>query len=145
MDLSNSQKTPCQNLRRFSRSLEMYSDILGVQENRKEFSNGVFCILLPGPFDKLDMTRGRGQWEMDKIWSPLLWPGGRYDKWYGIGQVVWPPYWSGCRFYDPLSEGVWILLPNPLSEGGWILYSQPPRESISPTLWWQVIVKIPWE
>ena len=40
---------------------DMYSDILGVQENRKEFSNGVFCMFLPRPFDKLDMTRGQGQ------------------------------------------------------------------------------------
>ena len=39
---SKSQKTQCQNL--------------------KEFSNGVFCILLSRPFDKLGMTQGRGQW-----------------------------------------------------------------------------------
>ena len=31
-------------------------------QNLKEFSNGVFCILLPRPFDKLDMTMGQGQW-----------------------------------------------------------------------------------
>ncbi len=39
---SNLQKTLCQNV--------------------KVFLNVVFCILLPSPFDKLDLTRGRGQW-----------------------------------------------------------------------------------
>ena len=48
---SNLQKTPCQNLKPFSCSLE----------NRKDFSNRVFCIILPRPFDKLNMTRGQGQ------------------------------------------------------------------------------------
>ncbi len=41
---------------------DMYSDILGVQEKHKEFSNGVFCMFLPRPFDKLDMTPGQSQW-----------------------------------------------------------------------------------
>ena len=31
---------------------DMYSEIYRVQENRNKFLNGVFCILLPRPFDK---------------------------------------------------------------------------------------------
>ena len=45
---SNSQKTPCPNLKRFSRSIR---DL-----------NGVFCILLSRPFDKIKMILGQGQW-----------------------------------------------------------------------------------
>ncbi len=41
---------------------DMYSDILELRENRREFLNGVFCILLSRPFDKIDMTIGQGQW-----------------------------------------------------------------------------------
>ena len=41
---------------------DMYSDILGVQENRKEFLDRVFCIFLPRPFDNFDMILGWGQW-----------------------------------------------------------------------------------
>ncbi len=44
---SNSQKTPWQNLKWFS---------------RKEFLNGVFCISLPRLFDKLGMSRSQSQW-----------------------------------------------------------------------------------
>ena len=33
-----------------------------MQENCKEFSNRDFCILLPRPCDKLDMTWGQDQW-----------------------------------------------------------------------------------
>lgn len=44
---NNSQQTPCQNFKRLSRN---------------GFSNGVFCKLLPRPFDKLHMTRDQGQW-----------------------------------------------------------------------------------
>ena len=42
---SSSPKTPCQNLKR-----------LELRENRGEFFNGVFCILLSRPFDKINMT-----------------------------------------------------------------------------------------
>ncbi len=31
-------------------------------QNRMEFLNGVFCILLSRPFDKIDMTLGQVQW-----------------------------------------------------------------------------------
>ncbi len=41
---------------------DMYSYILELRENRREFLNGVFCILLSRPFDKINMTLGQGQW-----------------------------------------------------------------------------------
>ncbi len=41
---------------------EGVSDILELEENRMEFLNPVFCILLSRPFDKNDMTLGQGQW-----------------------------------------------------------------------------------
>ena len=40
---------------------DMYSDILELQENRREFLNTVFCILLSRPFDKVNMTLGQGE------------------------------------------------------------------------------------
>ena len=40
---------------------DMYSDILKLWENHKDFLNGVFCILLSRPFDKINMTLGQGQ------------------------------------------------------------------------------------